>query len=162
MTSSSPLPTLAQVCQGPLAWRVQSATRLLQECSSKEAGAALRTLVQSVFGAGGPAEPGMLGWGLQHFTKSQHPAEFQLLCDFLSARGPLVSMALRHAHDTFMIFEFPVTALPTVSGLSGMLLNLRVEWEPLPSACHNLLQSHSHKVQNKKQKLEDRGCQVAQ
>ncbi|KAF2367107.1 Sphingomyelin phosphodiesterase 4 [Trinorchestia longiramus] len=115
MATNSSLPTLAQACQGPLVWRVQSATRILQEGSSKEVATVLRTLIHSVFGAAGPAEPGMLGWGLQHFTKAQHPAEFQLLCDFLSARGPLVGTALRHAHDTFMLFEFPIASLPALA-----------------------------------------------
>lgn len=76
----------SQVCQGPISWRVQSAGRVLAETSPKDVTTVLRTLVQSVFGAAGPAEPGVLGWGLQLFTKSQHPTEYQQLMAFLSSQ----------------------------------------------------------------------------
>lgn len=110
--NNTTLPNLSAVCQGPLSWRVQSATRVINECSAKEVSGVFRTLVQSVFGAAGPSDPGMLGWGLQLFTKGQHPTEYQQLYNFLCSQGPLVTIALRHAQDPYMHFEFPISFLP--------------------------------------------------
>lgn len=106
------LPPQSAVCQGPLLWRVQAGTRIINECSAKEISTVFRTIVQSVFGVAGPSDPGMLGWGLQMFTKGQHPAEYHQLYNFLCSQGPLVSMALKHAHDPYMLFEFPISFLP--------------------------------------------------
>ena len=55
---------------------------------------------------------GYLGWGLEYYTKSQHPVEYEQIVSFLGAKGPLVATALKHSLDPAVMFEYPIKYLP--------------------------------------------------
>ncbi|XP_068246089.1 sphingomyelin phosphodiesterase 4 isoform X3 [Palaemon carinicauda] len=90
--------------------RCEEVGRILNEATSKDASFVFRTVVESIFGLNG-----QLGWGLRTITHSALPREFEQLCAFLSASGPLLSFTYRLANDPFLLFEFPVAWLPAKS-----------------------------------------------
>ncbi|XP_066958283.1 sphingomyelin phosphodiesterase 4 isoform X6 [Macrobrachium rosenbergii] len=98
------------VNQPVLQLRCEEVGRILNESTSKDASFVLRTVIDSIFGMNG-----QLGWGLRTITHSSLPREFEQLCAFLSASGPLLSFTYRLANDPFLLFEFPVAWLPAKS-----------------------------------------------
>ncbi|KAJ8681355.1 hypothetical protein QAD02_017142 [Eretmocerus hayati] len=91
----------------PLVQRCRELAILIDELSTTELQHIFPILIDSLFGI-----TDNIGWGLHTITLKRHPQEFEVLCNFLSPQGPLLSLCYKLLPDCYLKYNFPVSYLP--------------------------------------------------
>ncbi|KAG1673483.1 PAX-interacting protein 1 [Nymphon striatum] len=108
--ASSDRSQLQMILNSPLTIRCHDLSIIVKETYFKERQNVFPILLDEIFGTSGNRSG--IGWGIGLIQQSKQPREFQCVEEFLSPKGPLLSLCYKLMIDGLIHYEFDIQNLP--------------------------------------------------